>query len=135
MQYLDKVKEYLGITDCSYDQKILLTAISTDTKVRAYCNILDKTLSTTKEAALQSIILEMIIKLVSAMNLTSTTTSIVTTPTGLLSKKTIGDVTLEYDTSSEAVSASSSSSSTNISILSEYSQILKPFITKRTLMI
>lgn len=135
MQYLDKVKEYLGITDCSYDQKILLTATSTDTKVRAYCNILDKTLPVTKEAALQNIILEMIIKLVSAMNLTSTTTSTISAPTGLLSKKTIGDVTLEYDTSSEAVSTASSSGSTSINILNEYSQILKPFITKRTLMI
>lgn len=136
MSNLDLIKNLLNLTDNSQEPILSYYINMVETKVRVYCNY---SLTEPIPKQLNDIIVDIALSQcrTAISTNTSSTTSVVTPVTaGLLKKKTIGGTSYEYDTSSEAITASSTANSTVAStkatdFLSDYITLLNALRKKR----
>lgn len=140
MSNLEIIKNLLNITDNSQEPLISYYINMVETKVRVYCNY---NLTETIPKQLNDIIVDIALnqcKTAISTNTSSTTSVVTPTAIGILKKKTIGGTSYEYDTSSEAISASSTATSTTASskatdFLSDYVTLLNALKKKRITLI
>ena len=140
MNNVELIKSILNLPDNSQEPTISYTCNMVETKVRIYCRY---DLIEQIPTALNDIIVDIAINQcrLAISNSTSSITSTVSTPTvGVLTKKTIGGTSYEYDTSAEAMQAASSADTSAMStattnFLSDYTTFLNAFKKKRVVFI
>lgn len=122
MKTMDKFQTIKSLLNIPIEQDSMLDYVcgSVESKVRAYVNYTDDEVL---PASLDNIILDIIVDQVKAGALEPYTNNSVTESTGVIKKKTISDVTIEYDNSTNK----NNSGGLSTGFLNNYESLLKKY--------